>query len=130
MGASGLIPLKSSGRHLQQTVKDQVLGQLKRHRHAGRHFPTRTTGHEALGLSTAVDAQVLDHALHCPGNGKGAAAGQGVAGVGGEFAHRAGGHMQTGGACFERAQHDAVTGQDNALKSKWKSGTSPLSGWS
>ena len=61
-------------------------------------------------------AQVVPHALHRTGDGEGATAGEGVAGVGREVAHLAGGHVQPGGAGLQRAQHDAVAGQDDAAQ--------------
>ena len=60
--------------------------------------------------------QVLVHALHRAGNGVGAAAGQGITGVGGKGAHLARGHMQASGAGFQCAQHDAVARQDEAAQ--------------
>ena len=61
-------------------------------------------------------AQVVPHALDRASDGKGAAAGQGVAGVGGKVAHLARGHVQPGGTRLQRPEHDAVTGQDDAAQ--------------
>ena len=59
---------------------------------------------------------MLHHALHRTGNGVSAAAGERIAGVGGEQLHLPRGHMQAGGAGLQRAQHDAVPGQDQTTQ--------------
>ena len=58
--------------------------------------------------------QGVDHALYRAGNGEGATTCEGIAGVDREILDITSGHTQAGRARLQRAQHDAVTGQDKA----------------
>ena len=71
----------------QQTFKDQGLHELNGCGHGGRHFPARTTRHDANGIGLGALSHVLDHALNGSSDGKGAATRQGVARVGGKGGH-------------------------------------------
>ncbi len=73
--------------YFKQAIKDERVDQPKLNRHAGGHLPACDAGHVARGLCAAVLAHVVDHALDRACNGKRAAAGEGIAGVGGAPTH-------------------------------------------
>jgi hypothetical protein len=100
----------------EQAVENQAVDQFELNRHARRHLPASATSHDAGRLGPAMLAHMLHHAFHGTGDGIGAATGQCITGIGREFTYLAGGHVQTGGAGLERAQHDAVAGKDEAAQ--------------
>jgi hypothetical protein len=102
------------GRQRQQAVEDQPVVQFVRHAERRGHLPAGAAGHQQQGRSAAAQRQLAVHALDGAGDGEGAAAGQRIAGVGGEVDHLAGRHAQAGRATLQRAQHDAVARQDAA----------------
>jgi 2-polyprenyl-6-methoxyphenol hydroxylase-like FAD-dependent oxidoreductase len=80
--------------HLRRAVDPQFNPPLREERRRAHH----PVEHERLDCDR----------LAGPGDGVGAAAGQGVAGVGGKGRDIARGHMQTGRAGLQGTQHDAV----------------------
>ena len=81
-----------------------------------RELDGSATAHHQLGLDAGDFLELPVHAIDRTGDGVGAAAHQGVAGVGGEFDRLAGRRLQAGGAHLEGAQHEAETGQDQAAE--------------